>query len=533
MAIFRPTFTLPSGITRIRAGAELGIAYAQWMLGMAYDSGIDAELDLDQARLWFNRSADGGCTIAMRSLAALYERGAYGDAARPLAFGYWKRGADLADQRSQLRVGMIYLYGEGQPQDLGLASKYLALASYNGSPVATYHLAYLKAVGNPAPSNAGYAMDLLKSRSDAADHDMTYALAWHCLAGIGRDAPSKEQGMQKLSMAADAQHPAAMRDLGKAHLDGNVENANPLTGTSLLHAAALAGDSWAQALLGYVSAQGIGTYPDLVRARQWIEQSVATGFPAASCYLGQLESIEPHSNERLERVLSHYEDAIAKGCVDGRNARSGLAIESLGHFSTAERLIPWIESAVGIDGARSFRALGDYYQEQLTAAPENHDLLVRYEFWRQVGCAEDDHYCFAALGEHLSQRGKHGQNMADAIALLSSAAATGCYRSAAKLAYHFNFSTSLIRNPTYAADINEYAAEGGDDMAAENLSIQLRLGQGIGINTRIADYWTNKSIDIEATRCLRQGLSTLPPSEPAWERKKVATVLEFKKRREG
>jgi hypothetical protein len=58
-----------------RKAAEQGYAYAQSMLGHAYENGQGVPQDYAQAALWYGKAAEQGDALAQWSLGTLYEYG--------------------------------------------------------------------------------------------------------------------------------------------------------------------------------------------------------------------------------------------------------------------------------------------------------------------------------------------------------------------------------------------------------------------------------------------------------------------------
>ena len=88
----------PAGVTELRARAELGIAGAQFNLGVMYANGRGVLQDDFEAVHWYRRAADQGLAGA------------------------------------QFNLGVMYANGRGVPQDDAEAARWYRLAAEQGYP---------------------------------------------------------------------------------------------------------------------------------------------------------------------------------------------------------------------------------------------------------------------------------------------------------------------------------------------------------------------------------------------------------------
>jgi len=88
--------------------------------------------DIEQARLWYERAAEGGNRMAMHNLAALYAGGQFGKQDFASAAEWFQRAANLGMKDSQFNLGMLYARGLGVQQNLETSYKWFALAATGG-----------------------------------------------------------------------------------------------------------------------------------------------------------------------------------------------------------------------------------------------------------------------------------------------------------------------------------------------------------------------------------------------------------------
>jgi len=122
-----------TGVEDLRKSANLGYAPAQFYLAKLYENG-DAGLkkDLDQARRWTERAAEGGDRKAMHNLALYYFEGTGGGKNTTIAAQWFHRAADLGLVDSQYNLGRLYEEGFGVSQNPAEAYKWYLIAAKGG-----------------------------------------------------------------------------------------------------------------------------------------------------------------------------------------------------------------------------------------------------------------------------------------------------------------------------------------------------------------------------------------------------------------
>lgn len=132
-----PSFTSPSanpGATTVelRREAEQGKVDAQLALGLIYLHGKGVTANRDEARKWLEKSASQGHAPAQYWLATTFEAAQQAERVKWL-----RRAADGGFGLAQFMVGQMYFSGgQGVPQDVVEAYKWLHLASRQGNPAA-------------------------------------------------------------------------------------------------------------------------------------------------------------------------------------------------------------------------------------------------------------------------------------------------------------------------------------------------------------------------------------------------------------
>jgi TPR repeat protein len=106
-----------SDLAQLKAGAEKGDDFAQYQLGVLYETGLDVSKDYEEAAKWFRKAAEQGLDAAQWSLGVLYENGEgvpkdYQEAAK-----WYRKAAEQGDVHAQFSLGVMYMLGNGVPQN--------------------------------------------------------------------------------------------------------------------------------------------------------------------------------------------------------------------------------------------------------------------------------------------------------------------------------------------------------------------------------------------------------------------------------
>jgi localization factor PodJL len=122
-----------TGIEGLRKSANLGYAPAQFYLAKLYENGeAGLKKDLDEARRWTERAAEGGDRKAMHNLALYYFEGQGGAKNTTIAAQWFRRAADLGLVDSQYNLGRLYEEGFGVSQNPAEAYKWYLIAAKGG-----------------------------------------------------------------------------------------------------------------------------------------------------------------------------------------------------------------------------------------------------------------------------------------------------------------------------------------------------------------------------------------------------------------
>ena len=122
-----------SGMDDLKKAANLGNPAAQFYLAKLYETGGGGlKKDLNEARRWTERAADGGDVAAMHNLGLYYYEGEAGPQDAAKAAQWFKKAADQGVKDSQFNLALLYAKGLGVPQNPAEAYKWYLIAAAAG-----------------------------------------------------------------------------------------------------------------------------------------------------------------------------------------------------------------------------------------------------------------------------------------------------------------------------------------------------------------------------------------------------------------
>ncbi len=119
-----------------REAAERGSAWAQYNLGLMYDSGDGVAEDDEQAMKWYQKAAEQGLADAQNNLGGMYINGEGVAEDDVEAVKWFRKAAEQGNAEAQLGLGVMYANGRGVPQNEVLAHRWWNLAGAQGHTIA-------------------------------------------------------------------------------------------------------------------------------------------------------------------------------------------------------------------------------------------------------------------------------------------------------------------------------------------------------------------------------------------------------------
>eukprot|EP01116_Phalansterium_solitarium_P013908 TRINITY_DN31363_c0_g1_i1.p1 TRINITY_DN31363_c0_g1~~TRINITY_DN31363_c0_g1_i1.p1 ORF type:complete len:785 (-),score=112.86 TRINITY_DN31363_c0_g1_i1:490-2844(-) len=308
--------------TQIR---RMGVAEAQYSLGLFFHDGRLGEPDLKKAFEWFERSASNGNVFAHNNIAVMYENARDFDK----AVAHYRISADAGFARAQYNLGLCYEHGRGVPVDISEAKRWFASAAEQNFGMAMQSLAALD-------EDPEQTLRQLQAAANTGLPSSMHQLGQFFEAGKAGTA-DHPKALEWFLKAARTGHHAAKLDVARYYRTGF--QGVPRDLPKALHwmkAAANSGSPAAAWNLSIMYEAGEGCAPNQTLAMQWLKNAAKKGFePAVSelasrkrgknldiSDLTKWEQANPHlaapsgatANERWSRFrkdsLSRFKDSV-------------------------------------------------------------------------------------------------------------------------------------------------------------------------------------------------------------------------------
>ena len=135
-------------LAQLRKAADLGLARAQFTLGLLYELGDGVDVDPAQAVAWYRKAADQGFAKAQNNLANAYRTGRGIDADAAAAAGWYRKAADAGNPTAQFNLGtMLFFMDQGISMDMPAAVKWFQKSADQGNSRAQFELSIAYANG--------------------------------------------------------------------------------------------------------------------------------------------------------------------------------------------------------------------------------------------------------------------------------------------------------------------------------------------------------------------------------------------------
>jgi uncharacterized protein len=192
----------------LRVEANHGNAEAQYVLGIAYQSGKGVPLDPSQAAQWYRKAADQKYSPAEVALGSLYVAGEGVPASPREAARLFLSAAEAGNANGQLNIGISYEQGVGVGQSYAEALNWYRKAAEQGDDNAQVNLGYLYYMGLGTAKNNFEAARWYRA---AAEQGQAMAQLDLGLMHKNREIGSADpvEGMMWMILASDSRPEAA------------------------------------------------------------------------------------------------------------------------------------------------------------------------------------------------------------------------------------------------------------------------------------------------------------------------------------
>jgi hypothetical protein len=346
----------------LRAAAEAGEPYAEYLWGTVLLRGIGSPKQAAEGGAWLRKAAERNEPWALNNLGWMAENGDGAKLDLQEALRWYRRGAEAGNVHSMMSMATLRLAGKPALHQGAEGAQWLAKAAEIGLPEAVSWYGPLLLYGNAdVPAHPERARPWLEKAAAAGDPRGLTALGVSLVSGLGGPVDEK-RGIALLQQGADKRNTVAMWQL-----------------------------VWQLAL-------GQGVPRDGVRAEQWIERAALAGNDDPSSLLGASQEAEPEAAKRyFARGLSALEQQAAKGDAFAGGLASRFYQMGIGVKHDPARALALARPAAAAGSTEAMRVLGWAYRlgEGVEA-----DASQAAAWWRR-GAEGGNSYCMMWYSQML------------------------------------------------------------------------------------------------------------------------------------
>ena len=220
--------------------------------------------------------------ISLEEASIAYQHGDYATALR-----LFRSLAEQGNAKAQYLLGLMYIEGQGVPQNYDEAVKWLRLAADQGDANGQANLGVMYEKGRGVPQDYGEAVKWLRLAAEQGHAKAQSNLG--VMYEKGRGVPQDYgEAVKWLRLAAEQGNALAQTALAGMYEKGKGVPQNSGEAVNWYRKAADQGFPLAQTALGFIYANGQGVTRDGVEAVKWFRKAADQGFAAGQAYLGQM-----------------------------------------------------------------------------------------------------------------------------------------------------------------------------------------------------------------------------------------------------
>ncbi len=275
-------------------GLEKGNPVAQGILADIYFNGQGVTKNFQEARKWYQASAEGGVAESQTQLAIMMMNGAGGPIDQEQAITWFERSAAQGELSALHNLGVSYYFGRGVEADYLKALPYFKKAAENGHPSSQFSLYRVYQSGKGVKPNPKVAKFWLRTAAERGLTSAQFELAKLLepeKTSVREEDDRWREARRWYTRAAVKGHADAQIRLGQLELDGVGGPVKTEEGLRWVRTAAEGGAGHAMFLLGMIYEEGKRDIEqDLAEAYKWYFNGAARGEAAACLKLSKIYS---------------------------------------------------------------------------------------------------------------------------------------------------------------------------------------------------------------------------------------------------
>lgn len=318
--------------------AEEGDTECQFDLGVKFAEGIFVPANLERAKYWWQRAAEGGDRDALECLANLYWLGAGVGQDSLRAFELMTRAAEMGSIVAQYEVARMSLHGFGTEKSSAMAFRWFHAAASNQEQGQRYSKSYRERIGVADTLVLVPVLTELDVRAEA-QYQVAEALANG--TGIASDLHAAKAWYEA---AAARDHSLAQCELGMLLARG-IGGKDMSSAVCWWERAACSGVAQAALNAAIAYFRGDDVPHDPAKAAKWARVAGEAGLEQGFILLGNLEMENGGDVESLTHARDWFVRAATAGSTDGQYS-AGLACQRLGLLRHKEDLSNNVVAAI-------------------------------------------------------------------------------------------------------------------------------------------------------------------------------------------
>ena len=391
-------------LTYYDKAAKQGDSYANYRLGKMYLKGEGVSVDVHEAARCFKKSKDR-VVLANYDLARLYEsyREIFSESQEEIFSLYKKALEGLTEQEkeihdtfTEIRLGNMYLNGQGTQVDIDKAIEWLNKAAEQDNADALYQLGYIYSNEEYSCFDTEKAYDYyaraldsyIRAEGENSNATAEYRIGRMYINGMGTER-NLEEGVKWLEQAALNNNGEAAYQLYNLYSKGEGIEANPERAMKFLEIACYLENPYAQYALGKVNLEN----GNLEEGVKWLESAADKEMPYASYRLGAVYSSDEYNVRDDELAQQHYNKALKLFISAYDNQPDDMLAYQVGRMylsgqgaeADIQEAVAWFNKAAEQDNADALYQLGYIYSNEeysvVDKAASNRCFLSAYEIY--------------------------------------------------------------------------------------------------------------------------------------------------------
>lgn len=273
----------------------------------------------------------------------------------------WQKAASQGNAEAQLFLGLMYLMGQGVPQDNRKALLWMQKSAAQGNAMAQLSLGGIYRAGKVVTQDFAQAMDWWEKAAAQGNAEAQYnlGLMYALGEGVTQDYAQAIDWWQKAAAQGLAK---AQFKLGTAYALSEGVPQDFAQALGWWQKAAAQGDIEAQYNLGMMYATGQGVTQDYAQAVQWWQKAASSGLAIAQYDLGKMYEMGQGVTLDYAQAVQWWQKAAAQGYAKAQYNLGSMYSNGKGVLQDYHEAAKWYRLAAEQNDAMAQTNLGLMYE---------------------------------------------------------------------------------------------------------------------------------------------------------------------------